>query len=178
MIIIICDIDGTVCDSTARIDEITNKYNLENIGRWTEDHINEFTRPEYIKNDKVIPGAEILPELARIMKAKLMFLTGRNEQARDSTRLWLKRELKVFDSVPLIMRTKHDMSDPSDCKIEIFKNTVLKMFPDSHFIFFDDDEKLLGEYAKYGLALRAPGCWENIRFSADKQLSLFDMDVK
>ena len=36
-------------------------------------------------------------------------------------------------------------------------------------IFLDDDEKLLMEYAKYGLALKAPDCWKNIIFNKGEE---------
>lgn len=168
-LIAVVDIDGTVCDSTARIDEITKKYNLDNFGLWQKAHVEEFTKSEYIKHDKIIPGAEILPCLCRTIGAKLIFLTGRSNCGRAATREWLRFNLGIFDSVPLIMREDGDMSGPVDCKINMFKQTILRMYPEKEgkFIFFDDDEKLLLEYSKYGLALRAPQCWETIRFNKE-----------
>lgn len=161
--IFVVDLDGTIIDTTERIDIITKKYNLE-LNLWTETHIQEFCRPEHIKNDKIIPGAEIIVPLAHNCGAKLMFLTGRSDRAREATRDWLRHNLNIYDSVPLIMRETGDLSAPTECKLEIFKQTILKAHPDAHFIFFDDDVKLLPEYSKYGLALRAPDCWETISF--------------
>ncbi|MFA5048395.1 MAG: hypothetical protein WC516_05240 [Patescibacteria group bacterium] len=159
----VCDLDSTIIDTTERIGVITKKYNLE-IGLWTAEHMAEFARPEYIKNDKIIPGAEIITPLARVCGAKLMFLTGRSNLARDATRDWLRHNLNIFDSVPLIMREDGNLSAPTECKLNMFKQTILKAHPDGYFVFFDDDEKLLLEYSKYGLALLAPDCWKTIAF--------------
>ena len=62
------------------------------------------------------------------------------------------------------MREDDDMSGPVECKINMFKQTILKSHPNAHYVFFDDDEKLLLEYSKYGLALHAPQCWDTIKF--------------
>ena len=164
MLIFIVDIDGTVADTQARVDEITEKYKLDSQNHWTDEHIDEFTRSVEIKKDGLIPGSEILPELARRCKAKLIFLTGRSSRARAATRIWLKNQLDIFDSVPLIMRQDGDLSGPVEAKLNAFKEAVLRIHPDANFIFFDDDERLLLEYSKYGLALRAPKCWGNIAF--------------
>ena len=169
MFIMIVDLDGTICDSMARIDAITKKYELDNQGLWKKEHVEEFTREACVKQDELLPGAEILPSLARTCGAKIMFLTGRSSGAREATLAWLKFKLNIFDTVPLIMREDGDMSGPIECKLNMFKNTILKMYPEAHYMFFDDDEKLLLEYSKYGLALRAPECWQTIRFLKEEQ---------
>ena len=168
-LILLSDIDNTICDSKEQIDIIAKKYSLDDMGLWQKEHIAEFTKEAYIKSYDLITGAEILPQLARTLGAKLIFLTGRSSAAREATEIWLKFKLGVFDTVPLIMREDGDMSGPVECKINMFKNTVLKMYPLGHFIFLDDDEKLLMEYAKYGLALRAPDCWRNIVFNLENK---------
>lgn len=165
-LIFVVDIDGTIADTTARVNEITEKYKLDGEGHWTDEHIDEFTKSESIKKDELLPGAEILPELARRCKAKIVFLTGRSGRARTATRTWLKNKLDIFDTVPLVMRPDGDLSGPVECKENTFVTTVLKMYPESSFVFFDDDEKLLPRYSKYGLALKAPECWNVIRFAS------------
>jgi hypothetical protein len=162
-LIFIVDIDGTVADTTQRIDEIVSKYNLEP-GAWRDEHVDEFTSAVKIKTDKLIPGAQNLPEVARICRAKLIFLTGRSNRAREATRVWLKHHLNIFDSVPLVMRHDGDFSDPVTCKENVFREAVLRMYPAASFVFFDDDEELLLRYSKYGLALKAPECWDCLRF--------------
>ena len=162
-LIFVVDIDGTVADTTERIEGIISKYNLQP-GEWKNEHVDEFTDSVKIKTDKLIPGAEILPDLARRCNAKLLFLTGRSERAREATRLWLRHYLNIFNSVPLAMRQNDSFEDPVACKLNIFKSAVLRMYPEPSFVFFDDDEELLLEYSKYGLALKAPECWKNIKF--------------
>lgn len=164
MLIFVVDIDGTIADTDDRVNEITKKYKLDGQNHWTDEHIDEFTRAVEIKNDGLIPGAEVLPELARRCKAKLIFLTGRSERARKATRTWLRNHLDIFDSVPLVMRKDGDLSGPVEAKLNVFKSAVLRLYPDASFVFFDDDERLLPEYSKFGLSLKAPECWEIIRF--------------
>lgn len=164
MIIFVVDVDGTVANTQARVDEITEKYKLDSLNHWTDKHIDEFTRSIEIKNDGLIPGAEILPELARRCKAKIIFLTGRSERARRATRIWLQNHLDIFDSVPLVMRQDGDLSGPVEAKLNTFKSAVLRIHPNASFVFFDDDERLLPEYSAFGLALKAPQCWDIIRF--------------
>ena len=162
-LILICDIDGTVADTIERVNMIIKKFNIAD-RCWGEEEINEFTRPEYIKTDELIGESKKLPELARRCKAKLIFLTGRSNRSRNATRIWLKNKLDIFDSVPLLMRDENDFSDPEVCKKKIFTDVVLKMYSDASFIFFDDDEKALKMYSEFGIALKAPECWNNIRF--------------
>ena len=161
-LIFIVDIDGTVADTNRRIKRITKKYKIV-ADKWTDEHIDEFADPKQIKNDKIMLGAEMLPELARKSKAKMIFLTGRSELARKSTRMWLKHNLDIFDTVPLIMREHKDYSDPSECKYKLFTEVVLKMYSESSFVFFDDDKKLLKRYAEHGMALLAPDCCDIIK---------------
>lgn len=163
MLVIVCDIDNTVADTWPRIMELKEKYNTS-IDEFTEEQLNEFMDPFYIKNDSVIKGAERLPELARRCGAKLVFLTGRGECIRRNTRLWLSNKLDVFDTVPLLMRPNGDNRRSQIVKEELFVNSVLPVYKESRFIFFDDDEELLCLYSKYGLALKAPECWSVIKF--------------
>lgn len=160
-LIFICDIDCTVADTTHRIDTIMNKIDNK---CWGEREIKEFSRPELIKMDKLISKSKQLSELVRRCNAKLIFLTARSEMARNPTRAWLKDKLNISNSVPLLMRDENDFSDAEICKKKIFTNTILNMHPECSFIFFDDNEQVLKMYSEFGLALKAPECWDNIIF--------------
>ena len=160
-VIFVVDIDGTVCDSRERMEEIIGKYGEEE--DWTQQTIDEFLTPGKLMMDKVMPGAEKLFDLAKLCRASIVFLTGRNECARQLTRKWLSEKLNAPDEIPLIMRPLHwKNGHTADCKEELFRLKVLANHPDSTFIFFDDHEDTAQKYAKHGLVLRSPACWECI----------------
>jgi hypothetical protein len=69
-LIFVVDIDGTIADTMERVNEIDKKCKLSGENLWTDEHIDEFVKPENIKTDDVLTGAEILPDLARKCKAK------------------------------------------------------------------------------------------------------------
>lgn len=163
MNIFVVDIDSTCADTQPRIQAIEEKYGIS-ADDWEEKHYLEFLDPEAIKNDPIVKGAEIVPELARRCKAKLFFLTGRSEIARPKTKLWLENNLNIYDSVPLIMRPDGDHSVSANVKEKMFEKMILKLHPEATFTFFDDDVDLLKRYSRYGLALRAPDCWSVISF--------------
>lgn len=165
MLLFIVDLDGTLADTTARAEEVEKKYELVD-NNWTQQHAIDFADPERIKTDKIVAGSEIIAELARRAKSKIIFLTGRSEYSRQSTRMWLKNHFNAFDSCPLIMRDNNDLSNPRDCKERMFKEIILKMYPTSEysFCFFDDDVEMLQRFSKYGMALKSPECWDAIKF--------------
>lgn len=169
MYVFVVDIDGTVADTRPRIDAISAKYNIDE-GAWGPEQVDEFTQPSLIKLDEVLPGAEIVPELARRCGAKLIFLTGRSKRARRATKIWLQNKLDIYDSVPLVMREEGDYRPTPICKEDIFLQSVQRVYEDAKFVFFEDDEDLLKIYSKYGLALKAPECWDVIRFLKDEFL--------
>ena len=163
MYIWVVDIDGTCADTRPRIEAISEKSGVPE-HKWTQEQVDEFTKPELIKLDAVIPGAENLVQLARRCGAKLVFLTGRSEVARRATRIWLENKLDIFETVPLVMRPNGDFRPTAECKEDVFLRAVDQVYRDANFIFFEDDEELLRRYSKYGLALKAPECWSVIRF--------------
>jgi len=160
-VIFVVDIDGTVCNSNKRMLEIIAKYGVEE--NWSQETIDDFLTEEKIMADEVMPGAEKLLDLAIRCKAKIVFLTGRNECARNLTRKWLSAKMDVSDDVPLLMRPLDKKNGhTADCKEEMFCSEVLAKNPDATFIFFEDDETTALRYAKYGLVLKSPKCWECI----------------
>jgi hypothetical protein len=160
-IVFVVDIDGTVCDSKERMAEIIGKYGEEE--DWTQQTIDEFLTPGKLMMDKVMLGAEKLFDLAKLCRGSIVFLTGRNECARLLTRKWLSEVLGAPDDVPLVMRPLHwQNGHTADCKEEMFRLKVLPSYPNSTFIFFEDDKNTILKYAKYGLVLKSPACWECI----------------
>lgn len=164
-VIFVIDIDGTVCNSIPRVEEICNRmgmkdcHNLDAV--WTDETMEEFLKEENIMKDDVVPGAEKVLDLADKCHAHPFFLTGRNEYARLATRRWLSIRLGVTDDIPLLMRP-YNMKNgyTADCKEQIFKENLYVLGgPHATYIFFEDDIETAKRYSKYGLVLKAPECW-------------------
>lgn len=156
-VLFIIDIDGTVADSRARLNKIVEKYG--NDDEWPDRAINEFLTPEALISDKVMPGSEGLLDLISLCGAKPIFLTGRSELGREVTRKWLIEKLNVPEEVPLFMRPLKVKGSTPDCKEQMFLNNVKNKYPNSMFIFLEDDLDVADRYCKYGLVLKSPECW-------------------
>lgn len=155
-IIFVVDIDGTICDSRERMKEIIDKYGGEE--NWTDETIEEFLQGDKLMSDKIMPGANKLFHLAKKCNAKVMFLTGRNERARGLTLDWLWNNFRI--NGPLYMRPiGRKNGTTAECKEDIFLETIFTFNKDATFIFFEDDGATAQRYAKYGLVLKSPECW-------------------
>ena len=167
-IIFIVDIDGTVCDSIPRVKRMCERagceYTWQNLDQlWSKEHLREFFNDEEIKKDTVIPGSEKIFKLIKKCGAHLVFLTGRNDSFRAVTSKWLVDNLGVPKDVGLIMRTpEFEDVDMQSYKETVFLEKVYKNQPKSFYVFFDDDERIIPRYAKYGVVFKAPKCWEDI----------------
>ena len=160
-IIFVVDIDGTICDSLSRINDI-DKDHIGEANYWTPDKIKDFLSYENTIKDKVIVGAEKLFDIAKICSASVIFMTGRNEFAKEATRKWLTDVFKAPSEIPLIMRLKsQDGMSTAECKEQLFLQKIYN--PDNIFIFFEDEERAIETLSKYGLVLKAPECWEVLR---------------
>lgn len=156
----IVDIDNTVCDSSEVIDRIMRKFDFPDLTFWRPEHSREFMNSGELK---IMPGAHILPDMAKSYKAELCFLTGRDETLREMTLNWLRFNFDI-SNFSLLMRKSNDFLSAHECKIDMFMSKVLSYYPGYDFTFFDDDEKLLDLYSGFGLALKAPECWNVIKF--------------
>ena len=159
-VLFIIDIDGTVADSRGRIDKIIEKYGEDD--EWPDRAVNEFLTPEALMSDELMSGAENILGLIAICKAKPIFLTGRNESAREVTRKWLTEKLNVPKDVPLFMRPLDAKGSSPVCKEQMFLTKVKAKYPNSTYIFLEDDLNVADRYCKYGLVLKSPECWEAI----------------
>ena len=157
--VFVVDIDGTVCDSIGRVVEMTGSKRPEEEGIWTDEIMKEFLKKENIMSDKVLPGSEIIFKMRDVMEADMIFLTGRSEFARDSTRLWLKKKLKIDDAIPLFMRPFDERKGfTALCKEKMFLDNVYEK--GTKYIFFEDDVETGRKYSKFGLVLKSPECWK------------------
>jgi len=156
--VLVVDIDGTVADSQGRALEIEQKFGTDS-DHWGDLELQEFLAPENIAKDKIVPGAEFLPEVARSMSADIVFLTGRFERSRFDTRKWLLDNLLAHPHMPLFMRPDDDYRPGAECKGDIFRKHILQLYSGRRFVFLEDEPSCLQVYKKYGLVLRSPGCW-------------------
>lgn len=156
MFVIVCDIDGTLCDSRERCARVVAKYGNEE--KWTNQCVDEFLDPKAIRKDKIMPGAENIVGVVKKC-GKLVLLTGRTERSRKETARWLRRNLGI-SGVPLIMRDNNDFRGPAECKEDLFVRWILACNEGAKFVFFEDDSRLFGVFSKYGLVLKAPEIWE------------------
>jgi hypothetical protein len=161
-VIFIIDIDGTICDSLGRITNVAD--DIESPDLWTDQTMKEFLSEENIMGDDIIPGSNLVFKLADICHASIIFLTGRNDYARHATRKWLTEIFRVPPDIPLIMRPYAEKGDyAAECKEKLFLKHVYSLHPDATFIFFEDEHDTAERYAKYGLVLKSPGCWNLLK---------------
>lgn len=168
-IFFIVDIDGTVCDSMGRVNELYTCMNINPLDHdevqkvWQSDNIKDFFDEGCVKFDKIIPGSDKLLKLRDKFNAHLVFLTGRNNKFRDVTLNWLVDNFQVPRDVCLIMRTpEYDDMNMQEYKEKVFLEKLYGRHSKAHFIFFDDDKKVIPLYAKYGIVFESPKCWEAI----------------
>lgn len=157
-IVLVVDIDGTVADSRERELEVERKFGTDP-DHWKDPELNEFLDSQDITKDKVIPGAELLPEVARAMNADIIFLTGRSERSRHDTRKWLQDNLLAHPDMPLFMRPDEDYRPGGECKGDVFRSQVLPLYEGRQFVFLEDDPSCLRVYRHHGIVLRSPECW-------------------
>ena len=100
-IFFIVDIDGTICDSMERVNELYTRMNInpsdhDEIQKvWMGDKIKDFFDESCVKLDKIVPGSDKLLKLRDKFNAHLVFLTGRNDKFRNVTLDWLVDNFQV-----------------------------------------------------------------------------------
>lgn len=172
--IFVIDIDGTLSDITERVKKVSEKYygkgydsieeNIKN-HNWTMNALKELLSEENIMSDKVIKGAENIMELSVKCNARPVILTARNEFCREATRKWLSVNLGIPNDVVLLMRQScmYKMGT-AECKEQIFREELFFVEDrNTSYVFFEDSEEALKCYSRYGLALKAPECWDIIK---------------
>jgi hypothetical protein len=125
--IIICDIDGTICDWKPRAS------NHENPGRQDLDkykaYVAKLMKPGDLIKDKPIEAIrEILKGLRQSTRHfVIVYLTGRSEIHRDETQAWLGEH--GFPNGNLIMRGAEDWRSAVDFKRDEIKNIKIPHKP-------------------------------------------------
>ena len=121
---VICDLDGTLCDTSKRLHYVNGE---------TKDWKSFF---DELSNDEI--RNDVLDELLKYEEqgCKIFFVSGRPEQYREKTEIWLEEKLKGYKlHTALIMRETRDKRPDTETKAEIFdkyiKNlNIIKVFDD------------------------------------------------
>lgn len=93
-------------------------------------------------------------------------ITGRQENLRKVTSDWLYKHYGFGNDIPLLMRPSHSFYDytaEGAMPASKYKEQQLQKLISGNdpplIILLDDDPYVLHVYSKYGIALRAPDCW-------------------
>lgn len=89
----------------------------------------------------------------RMSEVAVIFLTGRNEDARSATELWL-RSIGLFAWERLIMRSTDDWRPAHVYKIDKIQSEIL---PEYNILFMlDDDDRIVRAVRELGIT-----CWQS-----------------
>ena len=152
---LIVDIDGTLSDHSHR-------WHLIDKPDAQQSDWDAFLEPELVAKDPPFPLAQKAMERLIKYAASIRFLTGRQEQLRDVTVAWLYKHFGIAPGLnELLMRPTGEQSTATEHKGGILRNRtsqeVIRTWP---LILVDDDPYILHLYAEFGLAIKAPECWE------------------
>lgn len=128
---IICDLDGTLCNVGHRRHFIEKKD-------WKSFY-------ENIPYDQ--PNQWCLNILKRFQKEEILFVTGRPEEYRQHTTDWLKRI--GYDGIPVFMRPSGDYRKDSEIKTEIYNEQIKPKYQISFCI--DDRTQVVRAWRALGL---------------------------
>ena len=148
--LIVCDIDGVVCDCSERIAKYSNYKALE------EDDYNAFRVSMSAYNSAsvdadipILAGINLLVSLHDYNSGEIVFLTSRGNESRENTSRWLREHLpNDMNDFSLIMRPQYFESspgifwrdgEPRFCHVEFKKAEVLKLLEDYNILFALDD---------------------------------------
>lgn len=126
---LIIDIDGTLSDNTHRL-HLFNK----NVKDWTE--INELSRYD-------LPNlwCQSIVHLFGEQGYKIIFMTGRSEEAERVTREWLMRYVSPAIDWTLLMRGKDDRREDFEIKEDLYCQHVAPLY-DVEFCVDDRDQNV------------------------------------
>lgn len=154
--ILICDLDGTLCD-------IASREHLAQQGMWDEFHAN-------LSNDP--PRLAVLSFLQalsgehpdHVAAPQIHFLTGRPEEHRAATVEWLEDQglSEGEEYASLIMRPKEDWRSDHLLKAELLEDLLKPMYPEGGLeeaklrtLILDDRDKVVAHFRDLGYE-----CWQ------------------
>ena len=174
-VVFVLDIDGTLADNSHRLEYLqwsclacgtktrTSESPCPFCGGFDRQPLQEsfdsFMDPDLLIHDSVAHGAYEAVRSLREAGIQLVFLTGRSEDCRDATELWLQ-DKGLWDPMtdPLYMRSAEYEGVPASNYKEAQAARLKKDHPNSVFFFAEDDPHVFPVYQKYGIVLKAPEC--------------------
>lgn len=151
--ILVLDIDGTLADVSHR-EHFVDKENP------TEEDWANFDAPENVEKDVPYPEAQEAFEIIKDVFDDIVFLSGRMAKQRELTEDWLSEHYGVdTDESNLYLRGDDDLRKSTEIKKEAIEALLIE-YQDEDFVFVDDKPENVEMMGEFGLALRAPGCWE------------------
>jgi acid phosphatase class B len=136
---IIVDIDGTLSDNTARLHFFENHSQVKD---WTE--INEMSI-----NDPPHVWCQNLVHLYNSAGYKIIFITGRADNAKRVTTKWLDQYINKDVDYTLHMRGSHDHRDDYIVKQDIY-NEMVKPYYEVDFAV-DDRQSVVDMWRSIGV---------------------------
>lgn len=154
--LIICDLDGTICDLRGR-EKKAGTMPPRRQKKAFQMYLDILQPITCLRKDPPItPVLETIKALAKIKGNRLVYLTGRAEKYRKATQYWLRKN--KCPRAPLIMRSNNDWRAAKDYKFEEMKKLVEK---NETVLVFDDDPdgdctKMYAKNGWYHLLPRLP----------------------
>jgi len=152
--VVICDIDGTIADTTHRLHFVKKPKDAP--GDWKKDWNGFFSQME---NDPVREDVrKILIQFYNEGKT-IIFMSGRPEQYRDITLNWLSMNFLTF-AYTVIMRPRGDKRPDTETKRDLLN----KYFPDKSVIHMviDDRPSVIRVWKDMGLTVL--DCGKGVEF--------------
>lgn len=142
--IVICDIDGTLADTSKRL-----HYLKQTPPNWDAFH-------EACDGDAPIDATcAVVGGLVQLKGYLPIFVTGRPERVRTKTLHWLRAHLDGLNSTPdLHMRPDADHSEDYELKREIWKKRIAPM-AESVRLVLEDRGQCVKMWRELGLT-----CWQ------------------
>lgn len=139
---IVCDLDGTLCDITHRRHLVT--------GPEKKDHK---TFQDMLVHDTPNSLIGQFLNFSRFRGYKIIFVSGRNEDARQATQRWLSEYFPGFEKFCLFMRAVGDYRPDFEVKREIYQRDIEPGHEVS--LVLDDRSSVVNEWRRLGLQ-----CWQ------------------
>lgn len=135
--IILCDIDGTICEPTE-----------EQAGAAVSENWEAYNKCDFLKNK---PRHDIIHLLdALSFKFQICFISSRSEALKEITNKWLQKNIphNVTKDSFIFMRGSDDYSTPEQLKEKIVNRYIGF---DNVALIIDDDTKVLKVFNKYNI---------------------------
>lgn len=135
----IIDIDGTLANGARRFREAGSEPSRDNRKAY-DKWLSNVQNTESLAKDPVVSGmVELCCSLWLSVRARIAFVTSREESYRDVTWEWLGDQGFFLNQEALIMRPTGDYSEGSELKERIIEK-LLKSSQCDNVVVIDDDE--------------------------------------